>query len=1498
MNIKLAIGQVAASLALLTSAVQPVAAQEALSIAGTPPDDIELPPTAWLDWGPQLVPIAATSTSYFQDGGPPTFDPEDLAVDGSGNVYVADRRNRRVRMIDASGTVTTLAGNGEDTLACVGEDGYWWSDGGSAEAACLGNPRGVGADTAGNVFVAAVNRILKIDASGTISTLALAGYKNTAGGMAVDAVGNVYVVGTQDRAVYKIDASGTVTTFAGTGEEGSGGDGGPATQAQFAAPTGVAVDVVGNVYVADSGNNRVRRIDPSGTITTLAGTGEEGFRGDGGPATEAQFDGPTGVAVDSLGNVYVADSGNGRVRKIDASGTITTLVGGPGRWDARIAQYWSAESTSDQPSELRAVAVGGNGAVYVASSDAVYLVGHPRPPTGVTPAAGEMTGEVNLPEGTAWVQRPLIEILAGTEAEGFAGDGGPARMASFSDPRGVATDGVGNVYVADTGNHRVRRIDKLTGKITTLAGKGENGFAGDGGQAQQAQFNSPTDVAVDAAGNVYVADSGNRRVRKIDPSGTITTFAGTGTWDDFEYGSSYQGGDGGPATSAEFYYPHSLAIDPSGNIYVSDYASSRIRKISAHGEITTLAGSGSIGVHYSESTNPTPSNSSAYGYGGDGGPADQSMLYSPVGVAADRSGNLYIADTLNHRVRRVDSSGTITTFVGTGDSGFVGDDGPAAQARLHGPVDVAVDNFDNVYVSDWENRRVRKIDSSETITTYLRDFQVKALALDTHGQLYGVSGNRLLAVRPRMVGKITVRLGSSTESVEYYVSTDGTVWLSGRPVLNGHRVMAENGNIYELSNRSGGVVASYVPRRQTLELPAGGRITLSKQEDETWRSGIAVAKTGPDGSGILRVYRGGREYVLDLYRDAWSLPPYTLRTVAGTAEVAEDVPAATQASLSSPLGVAVDSLGNVYVADTGNHRVRKINRAGRITTLAGTGYPGSGGDGGLAVQAQLQSPQGVAVDSLGNVYVADTGNHRVRKINRFGRITTLAGTGDAGFRGDGGSAALAQLKSPRGVAVDSLGNVYVADAWNVRVRKIAGSGQISTVYFGIYPVEAVAVDQAGRLRVCVGSSTFWDSESIDEGTYDGPLAAGGGREYDRWSLMSGVDTLAYPCSSGIAVDSAGDTYYSRYVTTWLRSQGRKHAVWKEDWHELHAGSPHLIGYSRVAVLGGPDREEFPGRNGPAGVAVDADGNLYVADPGKNRILRIDTSGTSTTFAGGRELDTAAVTASDAKFTSLKGLALDRNGSIVFTDGNRIRKLDVGGMVSVIAGTGESGFGGDGGPAVDATFDSPSAVATDIAGNVYVADTGNGVVRKIDESGVITTLPGKEEFYTPTGVTVDVAGNVYVADGLSVRKIDLSGQITTVVDGDDLNNPTAVVADEDGNVYVTSTPWCWVGLIAPDGTFDILIGLPGERVPDIALDESGDLVLARSTYLVRLETPPWRGYQVKTIARSHPKSSFSYDSVAPIWARLSVHGLDVDQSGMVWFTDPEAGVIRVLEKNPY
>ena len=339
---------------------------------------------------------------------------------------------------------------------------------------------------------------------------------------------------------------GTITTVAGTGEGSFGGDGGPAVRSQLREPRGVAVDGAGNLYIADSQNNRIRKVDSTGTITTVAGTGAFGFSGDGGPASEAQLYSPHSVTVDGAGNLYIADSGNHRIRKVDSRGTITTVAG-----------------------------------------------------TGF----------------------------------GFSsGDGGPAVEARLSYPEGVALDGAGNLYIADSGNSRIRKVDSR-GTITTIAGTGERGFSGDGGPAVRSQLYFPSGVAVDGAGNLYIGDLYNNRIRKVDSRGTITTIAGTG-----ESGFS---GDGGPAIAAQFNSPTGVALDGAGNLYIGDLYNHRIRKVDSRGTITTIAGKG-----------VPPS------FSGDGGPATEAHLYAPWGVAVDGAGNLYIADTSNNRIRKLIPGGS------------------------------------------------------------------------------------------------------------------------------------------------------------------------------------------------------------------------------------------------------------------------------------------------------------------------------------------------------------------------------------------------------------------------------------------------------------------------------------------------------------------------------------------------------------------------------------------------------------------------------------------------------------------------------------------------------------------------------------------------------------------------------------------------------------------------------------------------------------------------
>jgi len=701
------------------------------------------------------------------------------------------------------------------------------------------------------------------------------------------------------------------------------GDGGLAVAAQVAQPEGIAVDSAGNLYIADAANHRVREVTPAGTITTVAGNGHPGFSGDSGPASAAQLNQPYGLALDAAGNLYIADYGNQRVRAIGTDGNITTVAGnGP-----------SGSSGDGGPAIAamllgpRNVATDAAGNLYISEFD------------------GHRVRQV-APGGT-------IGTVAGTGIAGFSGDGGPANAAQLAFPAGLALDAAGNLYIVDSGNVRIRKVFAGVGTIGTVL--------------TQQSFGMPNiqlaGLAADSAGDLYIPESDNSLVWQLTPAGVLARVAGA-------VGSGAYTGDGQPALQTALSTPVEVKLDAAGDLYISE--TRRVRCVTAAtGIINTVAGNGT------------------FGFGGDGGSALMAVLNTPTGVAFN-NGTLYIGDTSNQRVRAV-VAGTISTVAGNGTPSYAGDGLPAAGASLDGPTGLAFDPSGNLYIADTQNNRVRIVNPAGVIATF---------AGNSTSSGFGAEGD------PATLTPLNAPQG---------VAADPT------------------GDVY---------IADTAHNRVIMVDPAGNIHT--------------VAGTGTAGDAT-----GGSTSLGELY---------------------------------NPSGLAMDAAGNLFIADTQNHRIQMLAPGGTVSTIAGTGTSGFSGDGGAAAGAQLSYPSAVAVDAGENIYIADSGNNCVRLVTPDGNIATIAGTGDAAYNGDSGPALSIALANPGGLALDNLGDVWVADAGNNRVRMLSAAQTVVT------PPQLINV-------------TLANSASL----LPGPLAPG-----EIFSIFSGVGQSMGPATAVTgAFDASG-----------------------------------------------------------------------------------------------------------------------------------------------------------------------------------------------------------------------------------------------------------------------------------------------------------------------------------------------------------------------------------------
>lgn len=963
---------------------------------------------------------------------------------------------------------------------------------------------------------------------------------------------------------------------------------------------------------------------------------------------------------------------------------------------------------------------------------------------------------------------PLTHTSAGATANYFfesAFGDGPNGQARYQFPTALAATPDGVVYLADSANHRIRRI-ALDGTVSTLAGDGRVGTTDGTGSA--ARFSTPRGIAVGPDGMIYVSDYGNNRLRRITPAGEVTTLAADGTW-----------GPAGSSQIAVFVGPQGIGADAAGNLYLADNRSGhRILRITPDGVISVFAGS------------------TASGYAD--GQGSSARFDAPSDVAVDASGYVYVADTVNHRIRRISPSGYVDTVAGSGTGGFA--NGPAATAQFSFPNQIECGASGVLYVGD-DDTRIRAISPDGVVSTFT-----------------GNGGT----------GYVNGAANVATFQTERYLASYGTGLLVTDTSNQVIRSVAADGTVGTFSGDS------------LRMLSPGGVVS--------------------DNTGGWWVADSSHSRIVHVSADR-SISVWAGSGVAGWA----DGPAET-AQFSRPVGLSRGPAGEIYVTDEGNHTVRKIALDRSVSTLAGGGV--SGFVDGPGSQARLFSPNGIAVDAAGKVYVADSGNNRIRVITTNGIVATYAGAGTAGYLD--GAAQTARFHQPLGIALGTDGTLYVADYFNNCIRYVSSEGDVGTLSGStssgsadgswdtaryslpgavvVSPSGYLYVTQSGssvlrRLTPAGASATVTWSQPIVLQTPGGigitASGAIGVTSSYYGTLVQIIDPLAdqSPVITTPAIDTAlvtGAPYTAILATTahppasyalaagslppGLRFDARKGTL---------SGTPTTTGtytgtftatnpvgvasqtftitVERPIVVGvgtwvgGPTKTELAG---PMGLAPLGDGGWLVADTAAHRIRRVSADGHVSEWAGDGTAGLVNGPVGQARFNAPRSLAVANDGTVFVADTNNhvIRKIAVDGTVSTFAGTGSAGLVNGAGAL--SRFNIPCDLSLGSDGSVYVADRNNHLIRKILADGTVSTLAGASSngyldgtgtqayFNAPTGLAL-AAGVLYVADSgnKAIRSVTLGGVVTTVFRTSSIAAlwVNDVALDPAGRVYFTSTP---------------------------------------------------------------------------------------------------------------
>ena len=1348
--------------------------------------------------------------------------PWGLAFDAQGNLLVADQENFNLRLVTPGGAVSTL---------CGGDKSYWPGV----------QVKGVAVDAAGAIYVANGRNILKVTPDGVRATFVggTSGYADGLGataqlysatGLAFDPAGNLYFTDSYHNMIRKVTPAGQVSLFSGgpaTDGSNYGSNDGSATNARFNVPTGLASD--GSfLYVTDSYNSLIRKVSlADGSVSTLAGNTNNYNAGQDGTASAATFSLPQCLTVGVDGNLYVSDTGDNTIRKIAPAGVVTTIAGqagvkGSADGQALTTALFNAPAGILMDAQLNLyVADQGNSTLRKITPGGIVstLAGLPPSPGAVNDTGSK--ARFNGPHSVAVDADGTVYVVDGGQslrkisAQGVVTNmTGPA--APFYDISDVCVDSARNVYLSDTYNYAVWKITPGA-VVTRLAG---GSYGSNNGQGSAAQFNNPSGVAVDSAGVVYVADQDNDAIRRIAPDGTVSTLAGS---------PGNSGSTDGTGSSARFYSPRKLGIDGAGNLYVMGYDGDNIRKVTPAGVVTTL----NVLPYYHDFE-------------------WQGNLGLPRAICADAAGNIYVTNTVAQTVIQISPAGVVRNL---GGSPYVAGhrDGLASLGEFNGPEGIAISAAGDLYVADQDNNRIVKgtlvqvpqmvveqpagtaltdgigtVDFGAVATggTMTKSFTIRntggaALSLSAAAPGGVNGGDFSLATAPaasvaegasttftitfapaaagprggelsitsndplHLVFKLTLTGfgGSEPSGVGQYLwstfvgapggfgSDDGTGSVARFSSQLGGLVTDAAGNAYVMDTNNfairkiapGGVVTTYAGRPGYF-IPGDGPAGTATLSPTT--SGMAWDGAGTlyftDGSVVRKVTSDG-----------------TVTTVAGglyssSGYVDQPGPAAR---FRNPSGLAFDAAGNLYVADTFNHVIRKITPSGVVSTFAGTAGTYDQLDG-TGASAHFSSPAGMTSDPAGTtLYVLDGASALRKIVVASAAVSTLAGGTLNGFADGTGSAA--RFSSPKGLAVAADGSIYVADTGNRAVRKVTAAGVVTTLAggyglgYGIIDglgsnaqfsgVSGIALTPAGDLLVADGTCGTIRAVTTAGlvSTYAGLAPHPGDAETTGGSVpVDGVGLaarLSYPAA--ITTDAGGNLLLGEWGAESIR-------------RVTLAGVTSVIAANYSS---GPDLD----LRQISGLAMDSTGTILGVDNYHQVVVKVDAQGGITDFAGSRNnAGTINGQGTAAKFYQPWGSVLMADGSLVVADSYNylLRKITAAGLVSTYAGAAGSSGSTNGG-LTTARFSQPRGLARDAAGNLYVADSGNNLIRKITAGGTVSTLAGQAghagsadgagataaTFNTPSGLCVDAAGNVFVADtgNNTIRRITLDGMVTTV-----------------------------------------------------------------------------------------------------------------------------------------